>query len=154
MSRQPNPSFLRSLRVSRRVLLCLFSWALSIVPVVQAASGKQRYGRRVYFALNQEIAFPDFTLRYTGRTHVDSPVFPPGFTYENFVAKDGKHEQIVPWSGGTGIIAPVRFEVGKKSFRLELGYSEQLGALRRNELVILPAPQNQSSYELRTPERP
>ena len=137
MSFQPS-FFLRSPWVRRRVLLCLFSCAVGLVPAMQAASSKQRYGRRVHFTLNQEIAFPDFTLRYTGRTHVDSPVFPPGFTYENFVAKDGRQEQVVPWSGGTGIIAPVRFEVGRKSFRLELYYSEQWGTLKRNELVISP----------------
>ena len=112
------------------------------MPVAQASSGRQRYGRRVRFALNQEIAFPDFTLRYTGRTHVDSPVFRPGFTYDNFLAKDGRHEQAVPWSAGTGIIAPVRFEVNKKSFQLELGYSERLGDLQRDEMVVSPVPRH------------
>ena len=134
-----NLFFLRSWRVRRSTWLCLLSFVVGIVPTSQAASGKPRYGRRGRFALNREIAFPDFSLRYIGRTHVDSAVFRLGFTYENFVVAADGNEQTVPWTAGTGIIAPVEFKVGAKRFLLELHHSARLGVLAPHEVVIAPA---------------
>ena len=115
---------------------CLFVLMIGTASAARATPSKPRYSRRVCFKLNQQLIFPDFTLRYTGQTHVNSPVFPPGFTYENFVVKNRSHEQRVSWTGGAGIIGPAAFEVGRKSFRLELHHSEQRGVLEAGELVI------------------
>ena len=133
-----NPFSDRFSRARRKVLLCLLSFAVGIVSSAYASSGKQRYLRRIRFSLNQTVRFPDFTLRYTGKTHVNSPVFAPGFTYENFVVNTGDHEQTVHWCGGTGIPTPAAFKVGGKVFWLELYHSARLGALAPDELVILP----------------
>ncbi len=133
------PFSLPSSRSRRKALLCLLSLTFGLAAVLHAAASKPRYAKRVRFTLNQRVSFPDFTLRYTGQTHANSPVFAPGFTYENFVVKAGDHEQEVRWCGGTGVIAPAAFQVGGKPFWLELHHSARLGALAPDELVILPA---------------
>ena len=122
-------------------VLCLLLLVPGVIAVAHTPSNKVRYGRRVRFVLGQELVSPDFTLRYTGKTHEKSPVFPPGFDFENFVVEAGGHAQTVGWSGGTGLIGPSGFRVGDKSFRLEMYYSERLKKwLARDELVVSPAP--------------
>ena len=128
----------RSPQVGCRARLCLFVLVVGVVSAVHASPDRPRYSRRIHFALDQDIVFPDFTLRYTGRTHEKSPVFPPGFTYENFMVATRGREQTVRWCGGTGDIGPAEFQVGGKLFWLELGISERLGVLASDELVVSP----------------
>ena len=123
-------------------LLCLLALVSGGVRTAHASSGKQRYSRRVRFALNQTVVFPDFTLRYIGQTHVKSAVFLPSFTYENFVVSAGGHEQTVQWCGGTGIPFPSAFKVGRKLFQLELYGSLRFGSIGAGKLVISPAPED------------
>ena len=123
----------------RSVLFGVLCLTFGLVFLVHAAApSKPRYSRRVRFALNHTLTFPDFALRYTGQTHVKSPVFAPGFTYEHFVVEASGQTQEVIWCGGTGIPAPSVFTVGRRMFQLELHFSERRGALVPTELVISP----------------
>ncbi len=125
-------------QAGQSALLCVLVLAASTASAARATLGKARYARRVRCTLNQPLAFPDFTLRCTGATHENSPVFPPGFTYENFVVEAGGKAQKVVWCGGTGIPAPSVFVVGRRSFQLELGYPEHAGK-GVPEVVVSPA---------------
>lgn len=96
------------------------------------------YSKRVKFKEGQELPFPDFTLRYTGQTKVIPRQYPRGFIYYNFVVEASKHTQEVRWSSGTGLIAPLDFSAAGKPFSLELQFSDKLGKLAPDEMVISP----------------
>ena len=95
-----------------------------------------QYAQRVRFAENQDLIFPDFTLRYTGQTRQATAQYPPGFTFYNFTVKTDKTAQTVRWSSGTGDIGPQPFAIDGKGFQLELRISDTLGNLAPDELVI------------------
>lgn len=95
------------------------------------------YGTKVRYTLNQPLTFPDLTLEFSGERWVDaSPTYPRGFTYFDFKIRQGNQEQIISWSAGTGDIGPVLFEVNGQGYWLELRFSDSLGQLAENELVL------------------
>jgi len=95
-----------------------------------------KFGEKVRYSQNAPIKFEDFTLVYTGERRVSSDKFPNGFLYQDFKAKTEKDEKTISWSSGTGDIAPTVFEIGGKTYELELKMSDKLGKLAENELVI------------------
>jgi hypothetical protein len=106
------------------------------IPWLDTAPKRAEYGQRVRFGIGQQLHFPDFTLTYVGERHVASEVFPRGFTYHDFKITHGEEEAQVSWSSGTGEIGPVFFEVEGEEYQLELRYSDKLGQLAENQLVI------------------
>jgi hypothetical protein len=106
---------------------------LGIVRTAPAAD----YGVPVRYALNADVAFPDFTVRYAGKRHVESPVFKPGFTYYDFTVTGRGKPQTISWTSGTGLIDATDFEVDGKPYELELrgsvGSKRWLGD---NEMVV------------------
>ena len=104
---------------------------------VSAPAGQAAYGSRVAYALGQPVNFPDFTLEFAGTRRVTSPQYPRGFLYYDFTLTRGDEQQTVAWTSGTGDIGPQQFQVGDKVFLLELVFSDSLGKLDENELVII-----------------
>lgn len=101
-----------------------------------AQSRTAGYGEKVFYFQDQPIAFPDFTLTYQGVRHVAADNDPRGFDYHDFQVIAGDESQIVAWSGGTGDIGPSFFTVDRRQYKLELAYSDELGQLVEEELVI------------------
>lgn len=104
---------------------------------VSAPAGQAAYESRVAYAPGRPVDFPDFTLEFAGTRRVTSPRYPRGFLYYDFTVTSGDEQQTVAWTSGTGDIGPQQFEVGDKVFLLELVFSETLGKLDENELVII-----------------
>ena len=119
-----------------------FSFAVVIVLLltgcqVSAPADQAAYGSRVAYAAGQPVDFPDFTLEFAGTRRVTSPQYPRGFLFYDFTVTRGNEQQTVAWSSGTGDIGPQEFKLGDKVFLLELVFSETLGRLDDNELVII-----------------
>lgn len=119
-----------------------FSFAVVIVLLltgcqVSAPADQAAYGSRVAYAAGQPVDFPDFTLEFAGTRRVTSPQYPRGFLYYDFSVTRGDEQQTVAWASGTGDIGPQEFKVGDKVFLLELVFSETLGKLEENELVVI-----------------
>lgn len=119
-----------------------FSFAVVIMLLltgcqVSAPAGQAAYGSRIAYAPGQPVDFPDFTLEFVGTRRVTTPQYPRGFLYYDFTVTSGDEQQTVAWSSGTGDIGPQPFQVGDKDFLLELVFSESLGQLGENELVII-----------------
>ncbi|MBK7709282.1 MAG: hypothetical protein IPJ30_26880 [Acidobacteria bacterium] len=100
------------------------------------AGGASSYGAKTKFAKDAVLDFPDFKLTYLGNRKVPSELWPNGFNYHDFRVLSRTGERTVSWSSGTGDIGPVEFEVDGAKFQLELRFSEGLGKLAENELVI------------------
>ena len=96
------------------------------------------YSQRVKYKENQDVSFPDFTLRYIGQTKVIPPQYPRGFIVYNFQVENKKQVQKIRWSSGTGMIAPLDFTANGKAFQLELQAADKFGHLAPDELVISP----------------
>jgi hypothetical protein len=94
------------------------------------------YGAKVSARESQPVQFPDITVEYMGKRREQSPQFPPGFLYFDYKIRHGEQEQLISWSSGTGDIGPVRFEMGDGAYLLERAFSDKLGRLNENELVI------------------
>lgn len=94
------------------------------------------YGAKARFAKGTPLAYPDFTLTYTGSRKVSSPTYPRGFVYHDFTVMHGKLSQTISWSSGTGDIGPTVFRFHGGSFRLEMSRSDKLGRLAENEIVV------------------
>ncbi len=119
-----------------------FSFAVVIMLLltgcqVSAPADQAAYGSRVAYAAGQPVDFPDFTLEFAGTRRVTSPQYPRGFLFYDFTVTRGNEQQTVAWTSGTGDIGPQEFKVGDKVFLLELVFSESLGKLDENELVII-----------------
>ncbi len=87
----------------------------------------------------QKIEFPDFTVEYVGERGKTVPVYPRRFIYYDFKVRKGNAEKMVSCTTGTGLIGPMEFKIGGKHYQLELRYSNKVGKLNDNELVIRQA---------------
>ena len=85
----------------------------------------QKYGEKVSYSSGQELKFPDFTIKFTGKREVKYP-------NENSNLSMTK----VSWSSGTGDIGPAFFEIGGGNYVLELSQSDLLKSLEEGFLVI------------------
>lgn len=95
------------------------------------------YGQRVSYKKGQTLAFPDAELTFLGSRRVASAVYPRGFLYYDFKAASHGATKDISWSGGTGEIGPLSFEVDGKKFVLELKHSDAFkGWLKDDELVF------------------
>jgi hypothetical protein len=92
------------------------------------------YSHKVHFQQGVALHFKDFDLTYQGIHYFDNPVYE--FTYQDFLVISGKESHFVSWSSGLGELVPQPFHAANRDFYLELGYSETLGALTYDELVI------------------
>ena len=101
-----------------------------------ASARNASYGTRVKYATGKRIDFPNFTIEYVGERRKTLPVYPRGFLYYDFKLRNGSTEKMVSWTSGTGLIAPMQFEIGGKHYQLELRHSDKLGKLADNELVV------------------
>ncbi|MBX7137099.1 MAG: hypothetical protein K1X83_03875 [Oligoflexia bacterium] len=120
--------------------LGISAWAQT-APAVGSYSAKIKYQQEI------ALAFRDFSLTFKGRETTDYRTasgqripFGPRFVFE--LSTPSEHRSI-SWSSGTGVIAPANFRVGTSCFALELSYSDRLGKLAPDELVISQAPSSQ-----------
>lgn len=88
------------------------------------------------YRVGKQIEFPDFTIEYVGERRKSVPVYPRPFIYHDFKVSKGKVEKVISWTTGTALIGPIEFEIGSKHFQLELRYSDKLGKLKEDELVV------------------
>jgi hypothetical protein len=94
------------------------------------------YGAKVRFRAGSRLHFSDFDLTFLRLRRNQPPPFPPGIlVYEFRVVKDNE-VMAVSWSAGTGVVAPSSFTMSGQRFLLELGFSERIGVLKDNELVV------------------
>jgi hypothetical protein len=133
------------MRLTRWLLLCLSIFLLTgcliiPLPIVVSDDGTPdragAYGQKVTYAEGNPIQFSDFTLTFRGVRHQVSDNYPRGFNYYEFsISRQGK-PKTVAWSSGTGEIGATLFSLEGNDYQLELVYSDRLGHLADNELVI------------------
>ena len=119
------------------VLFSLFGIIGYLISTNMDISKTGAYGAKIRFAKNEIIKFPDFELVYLGERKEYVPAYKGGnhlFRYHDFRIYPA--DTIVSWSSGTGDIGPVEFSVNGKTFWLELAFSDKLGKLESNEIVI------------------
>jgi len=99
-----------------------------------------RYGKWVNYSQQKVIKYPDFKLKFLGKTKNG---FYPGTTRRladiyNFEVKNSDELVLVKWSSGTGNIGPVSFSIGEQSFLLEMRHSSILkdGYVDEGNIVI------------------
>ncbi len=95
-----------------------------------------KFGEKVRFTQNVPVKFEDFTIVYIGERRATSDIFPRSFLYHDFKIQNQTEEKTVSWTGGTGDIAPTAFEIGGKTYELELRMSDKFGKLAENELAV------------------
>ena len=111
------------------------------------------YGVPVSYAKGRDIAFADFTMRYLGERHVKSPIFKPGFTFQDFAVASRGRTQTVSWTSGTGVIDAADFQVDGKPYALELrGSVARKDWLRDGEMVVWRQADFQKALEKRNAE--
>ncbi|MBI2414773.1 hypothetical protein HYV31_02975 [candidate division WWE3 bacterium] len=69
---------------------------------------------------NKPVVFPDFTIEYLGEREVEIPKF----VHKHFIYRDYKitfegKEQNLSWTSGTGLLAPLKFDVLDKHFTFQ-----------------------------------
>lgn len=122
--------------LGRRAALMLLL-GLTVSTCGAGDSESAAYGTKVGFKKGAALSFPDFALTYLGKRHVDSPVFKPGFNYEDFRVSRGNDSITVSWSSGTGLLGPQEFKFGGGEYELELRHTDKLGWLKDNEVVVV-----------------
>jgi hypothetical protein len=98
------------------------------------------YGEKIIFETNSPLQFADFKLTFLGEHRVTPPQYPRGWLVYEFRVVQGGESLLVSWSAGLGDISPSPFTVSGKQFFLELAFSNTLGQLKKNELVITKSP--------------
>jgi hypothetical protein len=101
-----------------------------------ASPSVQSYGVKVSYAQGQPLEFPDFSLEFLGQRKEADPNFSRGFLFYDFRVSRGSQVQTISWSSGTGDIGPTRFDVAGQPYLLERVYSDTLGWLEEDEMVI------------------
>lgn len=98
----------------------------------------QKYGEKVSYASGEELKFPDFTVKFTGKREQKYPNENSNLkmTVYDFEVAKGEAKKKVSWSSGTGDIGPAFFEIGGGSYVLELSQSDVLKSLEEGFLVI------------------
>jgi len=121
-------------------LLRIFTLLCATLSISCAQSPSEAgYDQKVTYHKDKPVKFRHFTLVFTGIRRVVPPQYPRGWDVYDFrVEVDGK-PQTVSWSAGTGSIGPAEFTVGSRDYWLERVYSDKLGKLKDNELVITKA---------------
>jgi Deacetylase PdaC len=95
------------------------------------------YGVKVSYTKGQIIVFPDFGLKYVGQKKTLGPNNASWSITDNvFEIMHGGDTKEISWSSGTGIIGPNPFDFENNKYTIEKAFSEKLGKLAENELVI------------------
>lgn len=131
------------MRTAAALLVAAAALGGALLPAVCVAAGPRPapYGSKVVFREGSPLAFADFDLTFLGTRRETRPEYPRGFLYLDFRASRGGSSASVSWSAGTGDVGPAPFAFGGKRFLLELKRSERAGALKDDELVVSPAPE-------------
>jgi hypothetical protein len=129
--------------MKRRFVFYLLAFSSLMVTNTCIASGPEHvsYGAKVVFTDNAPLQFADFTLTYIGTRRVRT--YPPSsFLFYDFKVVQGTESRVVSWrtAGAGEIIGYQTFAVSGTQFILELGFSNSLGKLKENELVITKSP--------------
>jgi hypothetical protein len=102
---------------------------------IQATAGTHGYGDVVHYADQKPVQFPDFSVRFLGKRHIEVSSYSPGFTCYDFIVKKGWRRKRLSWTSGTGVADSVHFKFKGKKFALDLFFSK-LRDLQPGELVI------------------
>ncbi len=99
-----------------------------------------RFGKVVKFGLNETIKYPDFDIDFIGESDKTSS-FDNGnsfrFHYYDFRVITQAENRIVQWTQGTGLIAPSSFELGSKTYAIELKHSQLFSReLAGDEMIV------------------
>ena len=94
------------------------------------------YGAKQSCSKGRRLAYPDFTVEFVGARRVTMPQYPRGFLYYDFNVAYGRENQTVSWTGGTGLIGPMEFKANGTTYSLERTFSDKLGKLDENDVVI------------------
>ena len=95
------------------------------------------YSERVKYEKGIAVQFPDFTLTYTGDKEMSGKNGATWYMIFNlFNISDGKTSKEISWSSGTGAIGPNPFEFNNKKYSIEKAFSDKLGKLEQDELII------------------
>ncbi len=111
------PAFVRR---DRMWLVCaIIMVVLSFCSVAEGGTGA--YGKPVKYALNMEIKYPAFTVRFIGTRRESSTAYPRGFLYHDFEVLSRMGNKVhVSWTSGTGVLGPNEFSVDGRKYFLEL----------------------------------
>ncbi|HEX9963048.1 MAG TPA: hypothetical protein VGB00_19095 [Pyrinomonadaceae bacterium] len=98
----------------------------------------QKYGEKVSYTSGQELKFPDFIIKFTGKREQKYPNENSNLsmTIYDFEVAKGEAKKKVSWSSGTGDIGPTFFEIGGGSYVIELSQSDILKSLEEGFFVI------------------
>ena len=115
---------------------------LGLISVINSGCGDSvgSYGKVVKYSQNKPIQYPDFQIEFTGESDKTS-VFDNGnkftFHYYNFKITSPAESKDVQWSQGTGLIAPASFELGSKTYTIELKRSQLFSKELANDEMIV-----------------
>jgi len=127
-------AWMNNLRPSR-------GFVLAILVLVMSASGfASDFDQKTTFKKDQPLTFPGFRVTFVGERRVMNDLIHREFRYFDFRIESGKDKQVATWSPGTGDIAPATFKIDGKSYLLEMQFSDTLGRLKSDEIVIRRAP--------------
>lgn len=112
--------------------------ALSSIIKYKTMKSENSYGEKVKYSKDQELEFPDFTLRFIGERTEHAPQISRSFRYYDFEVFTDSERKTVSWSAGTGDIGPILFRFNNTDFFLEMQSSDILGRLSENEIVVWP----------------
>lgn len=108
--------------------------------VANAEEHAADYGRWELYSVESFLKYPDFNLYYKGTTK--GALYPGESTRRmgaeyNFVAQSNDQKVDVVWSAGTGDIGPTFFTLGKKTYVLEMVFSDILAKPRSRDSVAI-----------------
>lgn len=122
--------------------------AILIIAVLNAGCGNStgQFGKVVKYSQNESVKYPDFDIVFTGESDKTS-AFDNGnsfkFHYYDFKITSPAESKIVQWSQGTGLIAPVSFELGSKMYSIELKHSQLFSKeLADDEMIVTKLEKN------------
>lgn len=100
----------------------------------------QKYGEKVSYSSGNELKFPDFSIKFTGKREEkisNDQRSSLKMIFYDFEIINGEAKQKVFWSSGTGDIGPSFFELNGEKYVLELAQSDIIkGPLGEGNLVI------------------
>jgi hypothetical protein len=117
-------------------LMVLITTALVGCALVARNPVQVTYGVAVTCLQGQTLVFPDFNLGFVGTRRETLPQYPRGFLYYDYNITSGGQKQTVAWTSGTGAIGPQVFQVDGENFTLERVFSDKLGKLGEDDIVI------------------
>jgi hypothetical protein len=99
------------------------------------------YGEIVKFAIDKQIQYPEFTVRFVGKRREMVETYGRDFVYYDFEITSVSESLVASWTLGTGAVAPLLFSIDGNNYFLVLKMNElktENYILDDDEMIIWP----------------